>query len=114
MLFHSGFQFCPINYDMTSGHLPNYFNLQANMYMADSIARSSLYNMPMFNMGSMMPYGGVSIPGDAIFNYTLNQANYQSLQMGGAGIFGANGTLNLTGNIFGVVGVAQGDANGFT
>lgn len=112
MLFQSGFQFSPINYDMTCGFLPNHFNLQANMYMADSIARSSLYNMPMFNMGSMMPYGGVSIPGDAIFNYTLNQANYQSLQMGGAGIFGPNGTLNLTGNIFGG-GYAGGVANPF-
>lgn len=101
MLFQSGFRFSPINYDMSCGHLPNYFNLQANMYMADSIARSSLYNIPMFNMGAMSPYGGVSIPGEYIFQYTLNQAHYQSLQMGGPGIFNSDGSLNLTNNIWG-------------
>lgn len=95
------FRFSPINYDMTCGHLPNYFNLQANMYMADSMARANLYNVPTLNFGTFTPYGGVSIPGEMIFNYTLNQAHYQSLQMGGAGIFNSDGSLNLTGNIFG-------------
>ena len=101
MLFQSGFRFSPINYDMACGLLPNHFNLQANMYMADSMARANLYDVPMFNMGSFMPYGGVSIPGDFIMQYTLGQAHHQSLANGGAGIFNSDGTLNLTGNIFG-------------
>ena len=72
------FRFSAINYDMTCGHLPNYFNLQANMYMADSMARANLYNVPTLNFGTFSPYGGVSIPGDLIFNYTLKQAHNQS------------------------------------
>lgn len=101
MLFQSGSQFCPINYDMTCGHLPNYFNLQANTFAADSLARNYLCNMPIFNMSAMTPYNSVSIPANLIMQSVLYSAHQQSLQMGGSGIFGANGGLNFTGNIFG-------------
>lgn len=97
MLFQSGYQFSAGNYDMTCGYVPNYFNLKMNTFMADSIARMSLYNFPTFNMGSMIPYGGVSIPGDFIFGYTLNQAHYNSLQNGGNGLWDKDGNFNILG-----------------
>ena len=104
MLFQSGFRFCPLNYDLSSGNLDGSIRIAGNMFIADSLARGPLYNVPIMNFGSCMPYGGVSIPGEMLFRYTLNYMDQQSLANRGTSIFGSNGGLDLTGNIFGAYG----------